>query len=65
MMVRTLTRAHLSKATREFALNRIRDSVKESIEKNKDDTAKLAKNCADYKNQLERFKAKENDKKEK
>lgn len=56
---------YVSKATREFFLNRIRDSVKESIEKNKDDQAKMAKNCADFKNQLTKFKAEENGKIEK
>ena len=54
---------YVSKATREFFLNRIRDSVKKSIEENKSDKKEMAKNCADYKKQLEKFKAEENDKK--
>lgn len=53
----------VSKATREFFLNRIRESVKESVEKNKNDTEKLAKNCKDYKKQLDKFKADEDEKK--
>ena len=55
----------VSKATREFFLNRIRDSVKKSIEENKSDKVETAKNCSDYKKQLEKFKAEEESKTEK
>lgn len=55
---------YVSKATREFTLNRIRDSVKRSLEENKGDKIEMAKNCADFKKQLTRFKAKEEDKTE-
>ncbi len=54
---------YVSKATREFFLNRIRDSVKKSIEENKSDKVEMAKNCADYKKQLTKFKADEESKK--
>lgn len=56
---------YVSKATREFFLNRIRESVKKSIEENKSDKVEMAKNCADYKKQLEKFKAEEENKTEK
>lgn len=56
---------YVSKATREFFLNRIRDSVKKSLEENKSDKVGMAKNCADFKNQLVKFKAEEDNKKEK
>ena len=56
---------YVSKATREFFLNRIRDSVKKSLEENKGDKKEMAKNCADFKKQLEKFKAEEDSKKEK
>ena len=56
---------YVSKATREFFLNRIRESVKKSIEENKSDKVEMAKNCADYKKQLEKFKAEEESKTEK
>ncbi len=56
---------YVSKATREFFLNRIRDSVKKSLEENKGDKVGMAKNCADFKNQLVKFKAEEDNKKEK
>lgn len=53
---------YISKATREFVLNRIRESIKKSIEENKGDKEKMAKNCKDYKKQLDKFKAEENKK---
>ena len=53
---------YVSKATREFFLNRIRESVKKSIEENKSDKAAMAKNCRDYKKQLDKFKAEEDGK---
>ena len=54
---------YVSKATREFFLNRIRDGVRKSIEENKSDKVELAKNCADYQRQLTKFKAEEDEKK--
>ncbi|MCY7377197.1 MAG: hypothetical protein LH472_14650 [Pyrinomonadaceae bacterium] len=54
---------YVSKATREFFLNRIRESVRKSIEENKSDKTEMAKNCLDYKKQLEKFKAEEDSKK--
>jgi hypothetical protein len=54
---------YVSKATREFFLNRIRDSVKKSLEENKSDKVQMAKNCADFKKQLDKFKAEEDSKK--
>ena len=53
---------YVSKATREFFLNRIRESVKKSIEENKSDKVAMAKNCRDYKKQLNKFKAEEDSK---
>lgn len=52
----------VSKAAREFALNRIRDGVKKSIEENQNDKVALARNCADFKRQLDKFKAEESQK---
>ena len=54
---------YVSKATREFFLNRIRDSVKKSLEENKNDKVEAAKNCAVFQRQLTKFKAEENTKK--
>lgn len=54
---------YVSKATRQFFLNRIRESIRKSVEENKSDKTQLAKNCLDYQNQLEKFKKEEEDKK--
>lgn len=53
---------YVSKATRQFFLNRIRESIRKSVEENKSDKTQLAKNCLDYQNQLENFKKEEEDK---
>ena len=53
------TDGYATKAMREFTLNRIRESVKKSLEENKSDKAELAKNCADFRKQLTKFKAEE------
>lgn len=57
------TDGYVAKATREFFLNRIRESVKKSIEENKSDRVELAKSCKDYQKQLTKFKAEEESKK--
>lgn len=50
----------VSKATKEFVFNKIRQSFKESIEKNKGDKEKMAKNCKDYKAQLDKYQSEQN-----
>lgn len=50
---------YLTKATRQYVFNKIREQFKESIKENKDDTAKLAKECKEYKKQLDKYKAEE------
>ncbi|MDQ2747270.1 MAG: hypothetical protein M3T96_08430 [Acidobacteriota bacterium] len=57
------TDGYVAKATREFFLNRIRESVKKSIEEDKSDKVEAAKNCKDYQKQLTKFKAEEERKK--
>ena len=52
----------VSKAAREYALNTIRESFKQSIEENKGDPAKLAKECKEFKTQLDKYKAEEDKK---
>ena len=51
---------YIAKAIKATFLNKIRDSVKKSIEENKTDKVELAKNCKDFKAQLEKYKADEN-----
>lgn len=53
----------VTKAARQYALNKIRESFKQSIEENKGDKKKLAKECRDFKNQLDTFKSEETNKK--
>lgn len=57
---------YVVKATREFYFNKIRESIKKDVEKNKDNPNKkeeMAKNCRDYKKQLDKYKAEEDSKK--
>ena len=52
----------VTKAARGYALNKIRESFKQSIEENKGDTASMAKECREFKTQLDKYKAEENNK---
>ena len=47
----------VTKAVKATFLNRIKDSIRESVEKNKSDKVELAKNCREFKAQLIKFKA--------
>jgi hypothetical protein len=49
----------LTKAGKRAALNKIRENLKQSIEKNKKDKTQQAKECREYKTQIDRFKTKE------
>lgn len=44
-----------TKAARQYFLNRIRERIKTSIEQNKNDKAQMAKDCGDYRRQIEAF----------
>lgn len=55
---------YVAKATREYFYNKIRESIKKSIEENKNDKTKLAKECRDYKAQIDKHKAEEEKNKE-
>jgi hypothetical protein len=50
----------VTKAIKATFLNQIREKVKKSIEENKSDKVELAKQCRDFKTQLEKYKAEEN-----
>lgn len=52
----------LTKAGKRAALNKIRENLKQSLEKNKKDKAQQAKECREYKTQIDRFKTKESPK---
>lgn len=53
----------VTKAIKATVLNRIKDSIKESIEQNKSDTVEMAKTCKEFKTQFEKYKAEEQNKK--
>jgi len=54
----------VTKAARQYALNKVREGFKQSIEENKGDTAKMAKECKEFKIQLDKFKAEDDRKKQ-
>ena len=54
---------YIAKAGKAFVLNKIKQSIKESVEKNKNDKGQLAKTCKEFKVQLEKYKAEEAQKK--
>lgn len=59
---RTKDDNYIVKATREFYFNKIRESIRKDLEENKDNPnkkAEMAKNCRDYKAQLDKYKAEE------
>lgn len=43
----------VTRAAKELIFNKIRQSLKESIDKNKNDKAKMAKECSDFKKQID------------
>lgn len=43
----------VTRAAKEFFFNKIRQSLKDNIEKNKNDKAKMAKECSDFKKQID------------
>jgi hypothetical protein len=47
----------LVRAGKATVLNRIKDGIRESIERNKQDTTELAKTCKEFKTQFDKFKA--------
>ena len=49
----------ITKAAREYALNTIRESFKQSIEEHKGDKTAMAKECRKFKTQVDKFKAEE------
>lgn len=49
----------VTKAVKATFLNKVRESLRRSIEENRTDTAELAKTCAELRTQLEKYKAEE------
>ena len=46
---------YVSKATRQYVLSKIRENIKKSIEENKNDKIQMAKECKEYRGQLDKF----------
>lgn len=55
---------YVTKATREFFLNRIREGIRKNVEENKGNPEEMAKHCKEYKTQLETYKKEEDAKKQ-
>ena len=53
----------VTKAVKQTFINRIKEGIKQSIEENKGDKAEIAKNCREFKVQLDKYKAEEAQKK--
>ena len=54
---------YIVKAFRAYYVSKIRESIKKSIEENKSDPEKLAKECKEIKGQLDKFRVQEEEKK--
>lgn len=50
----------LTKAAKEMAFNKIRQSLKESIQQNQNDKEKLAQTCREFKAQVSKFQNEQN-----
>lgn len=50
----------VTRAAREYALNKIRERLKQSIQEHQGDTAAMARECRKFKTELDKFKAQEN-----
>lgn len=51
------------KAGKAMVLNKIKQSIKESVDKNKNDKVEMAKNCKEFKKELDKYKVEEEKKK--
>lgn len=49
----------VTKAAKQFFYNKIKEAIKKNVEDNKTDKAEMAKNCKEFKTQLENFKPQE------
>ena len=60
----TTDEGYIAKAARAYFYNTIREEIKKSIEENKNDKDRLAKECKDFKAQVDKYKAQENSNKQ-
>lgn len=54
---------YVTKAIKATVLNKIKESFKKAIEENKTDKVEMAKQCREFKTELEKYKAEEENKK--
>lgn len=50
---------YVTKAARGYAMSKIRESIKKSIEENKNNKEEMAKDCREFKEQLDKYKSEE------
>ncbi len=55
---------YIIKAGKALFFNRLKESIRKSVEENKGNTKEMAKTCRDAKKQLEKYKAEEDTKKQ-
>lgn len=53
---------YITKATKQFFFNKIKETFKEDFEKNKDNKPQMSKNCKQYLEQLKNFKTEDSGK---
>lgn len=53
---------YITKATKQFVFNKIKETFKEDFEKNKDNKPQMAKNCKQYLDQLKNYKSQDTEK---
>ncbi|MCD9185948.1 MAG: hypothetical protein LUM44_05915 [Pyrinomonadaceae bacterium] len=56
---------YVTKAAKQFAINKITESLKKSLVENKNNPTQLAKDCRDFRAQMDKFKSEEQQKKQK
>jgi hypothetical protein len=52
----------ITKTAKQAAINKIRENLKQRIEQNKSDKTQLAKDCREYKTQIDKFKTQDTNK---
>ncbi|MDI1240788.1 MAG: hypothetical protein PSX80_02560 [bacterium] len=52
----------VTKAVKATVLNRIKDGIRDSVERNKTDTTELAKTCKEFKTQFDKYKTEQQQK---
>lgn len=56
---------YVTKAAKQFVINKITESLKKSLAENKNDPQQLTKDCKDLRAQMDKFKGEEEQKKQK